>query len=203
MPNEAWHVDTTIIKLLDGTKAYLHAVTDNYSRKILAWTVSDTMSPSSTYRVLAEAAKQLPSVGTNVIMDSGSENLNRIVDPLFDGEKLKRVLALVDVSYSNSMIEAWWRSLRHQWLYLHHLDTLATVRRLTAFYVHAHNTVMPHSAFEGQTPDEVYFGRGERVPEELAVRRLDARRRRLEENKRRKCAACPRTGLDEKGEVAA
>lgn len=35
-PNEAWHVDATIIKLLDGTKAYLHAVMDNYSRKILA-----------------------------------------------------------------------------------------------------------------------------------------------------------------------
>jgi transposase InsO family protein len=202
-PNEAWHVDTTIIKLLDGTKAYLHAVIDNYSRKILAWTVSDTMNPSSTYRVLVDAAKQLPSVTTNVIMDSGSENLNRIVDPLFDGEKMRRILALVDVSYSNSMIAVWWRSLRHQWLYLHHLDALATVRRPTAFYVQEHNTVMPHSAFEGQTPDEMYFGRGARVPEELALRRLDARRRRLEENKRRQCAACPRAGLDDKGEIAA
>jgi transposase InsO family protein len=56
-PNEAWHVDTTIIKLLDRTKVYLHAVIDNYSRKILAWTISDAMSPSSTYRVLVEAAK--------------------------------------------------------------------------------------------------------------------------------------------------
>ena len=42
-----------------------------------------------------------------------------------------------------------------------------------------------------------------RVPEELALRRLDARRRRLEENKRRQCAACPRAGLDEEAEVAA
>ncbi len=203
VPNEAWHVDTTIIKLLDGTKAYLHAVIDNYSRKILAWTVSDTMSPTSTYRVLVDAAKQLPGVTTNVIMDSGSENLNSTVDTLFDGEKLKRILALVDVSYSNSMIEAWWRSLRHQWLYLHHLDTIATVRRLTAFYVHEHNTVMPHSAFEGQTPDEMYFGRGAGVPEELALRRFEARRRRLEENKRRQCTACPRARMDGKGEVAA
>jgi len=153
--------------------------------------------------VLVEAAKQLPSVATSVIMDSVSENLNRIVDPLFDGEKMKRILALVDVSYSNSMIEAWWRSLRHQWLYLHHLDTIATVRRLTAFYVHEHNTVMPHSAFDGQTPDEMYFGRGEHLPDELALRRFEARRRRLEENKRRQCAACPRAGLDENGEVAA
>jgi transposase InsO family protein len=67
-PNEAWHVDTTIIKLLDGTTAYLHAAIDNYSRKILAWTVADTMSPSSTYRVLVDAAKQLPVLATTVIL---------------------------------------------------------------------------------------------------------------------------------------
>jgi len=74
--------------------------------------------------------------------------------------------------------DSWWRSLRHQWLYLQQLYTIATVRRLTAFYVHEHNAVMPHSAFEGQTPDEMYFGRGERVPDELAARRVDARRDR-------------------------
>ena len=119
-PNEAWHVDTTIIKLLDGSKAYLHAVIDNYSRRILSWTVAATMTPTSTYAVLVDAAKQLQTAATTVIMDSGTENVNRTVDALFDGEKMKRILALVDVTYSNSMIEAWWRSLRHQWLYLHH-----------------------------------------------------------------------------------
>jgi hypothetical protein len=34
-PGELLHLDVTIIKLLDGTRAYLHAVIDNYSRKIL------------------------------------------------------------------------------------------------------------------------------------------------------------------------
>jgi transposase InsO family protein len=32
-----WHIDTTVIRLLDGTRAYLHAVIDNFSRRILAW----------------------------------------------------------------------------------------------------------------------------------------------------------------------
>jgi hypothetical protein len=32
-PNELWHIDVTILKLLDGTRAYVHAVIDNYSRK--------------------------------------------------------------------------------------------------------------------------------------------------------------------------
>ena len=200
-PNEAWHIDTTIIKLLDGTKAYLHAVIDNYSRKILSWTVAEAMTPSSTYAVLVDAAKQLPVEKTMVIMDSGCENVNRTVDPLFDGEKMKRILAMVDVTYSNSMIEAWWRSLRHRWLYLHQLDSVATIRRLTAFYVDQHNTVMPHGAFDGQTPDEVYFASGERVPDELRVRRREARRHRLEENRRVRCVACPRASPE--AEIAA
>ena len=33
------------------------------------------------------------------------------------------------------MIDAFWRSLRHPWLYLHNLDNRATLRRLIAFYV--------------------------------------------------------------------
>ena len=55
------------------------------------------------------------------------------------------------------MIEAWWRSLKHQWLFLHSLDSVPTIRRLVAFYVDEHNRVLPHSAFRGQTPDEMYF----------------------------------------------
>jgi hypothetical protein len=34
------------------------------------------------------------------------------------------------VSRFSSMVEAWWRGLRHQWLYLNTLDTVAAVRRL-------------------------------------------------------------------------
>src|SRR5262245_27843399 len=55
------------------------------------------------------------------------------------------------------MIEAWWRALKHHWLFLHSLDSVTTVRRLVAFYVDEHNRVLPHSAFRGQTPDEMYF----------------------------------------------
>jgi transposase InsO family protein len=30
-------MDVTLIRLFDGTRLYLHAVIDNYSRKLLAW----------------------------------------------------------------------------------------------------------------------------------------------------------------------
>jgi transposase len=31
-PNEIWHIDTTVVRLLDGSRAYLYAVIDNFSR---------------------------------------------------------------------------------------------------------------------------------------------------------------------------
>jgi len=45
------------------------------------------------------------------------------VDDLVGLGQLHRILAQVEVSYSNSMIEALWRALKHGWLFLHQLDT--------------------------------------------------------------------------------
>jgi hypothetical protein len=62
-------------------------------------------------------------------MDSGVENVTDNVDRLFAGSALHRVIAQIDVSFSNSLIEAWWRSLKHQWLFLHPLDNIVTVKK--------------------------------------------------------------------------
>ena len=122
--------------------------------------------------------------------DSGSENVNGDVDELLEGEELTLVLAQVEVTFSNSMIEAFWRSLKHGWLYLHTLDTLVALHRLVDFYVTAHNEVMPHSAFEGQTPDEMYFGTGDAVAAELSTARNTAREERMKANRAARCGVC-------------
>jgi putative transposase len=147
-PNQAWHIDTTVIRLLDGSKAFLHA---------------------------------------------GVENVNRNVDELIQSGVLRRVIALTELRFSNSMIEAWWRTLKHQWLYLNSLDSASTLRRLVAFYVDEHNTRLPHSAFRGQTPDEMYYGRGDHVPRELEQARNATRKARLDLNRRTYCAVCPQS----------
>jgi putative transposase len=48
---------------------------------------------------------------------------------------LSRVLAQTEIVFSNSMIESWWRVLKHQWLFLNTLDTVRSVEKLVAFYV--------------------------------------------------------------------
>jgi hypothetical protein len=40
--------------------------------------------------------------------------------------------------------------------------------------------VLPHSAFRGQTPDEMYFGSGDAVPADLTSGAAAARRARAE-----------------------
>jgi hypothetical protein len=126
-----------------------------------------------------------------VLADAGIENVNAQVDDLITTGVLRRVLAFTELKFSNSMIEAWWRSLKHQWLFLRSLDSVTTVRRLVTFYVDEHNRVLPHSAFRGQTPDEMYFGTGDAVPADLTSRAAGARRTRVETNRSASCERCP------------
>jgi putative transposase len=125
---------------------------------------------SRTHAVRSQAARGL-TVAPVVLADAGVENVNAQVDALIETGVLRRLLAFTELTFSNSMIEAWWRSLKNQWLFLHSLDSVTTVRRLVAFYVDEHNRVLPHSAFRGQTPDEMYFGTGDAVPADLTARR--------------------------------
>jgi transposase InsO family protein len=189
-PDEIWHVDTTLIRLLDGSRGYLRAVIDNFSRRILAWKVSATLDPDATAELLLRAAHDLAGKKPKLLVDGGVENFNGAVDELVDSGLLRRLLALTDITFSNSLIEAWWRTLKHQWLYLNTLDTLSRLDKLIAFYVDEHNTRLPHSAFRGQTPDEMYFGTGKHIPQELETGRKDARQSRLEVNRNTSCPTC-------------
>jgi hypothetical protein len=83
-PDEMWHIDTTVIHLLDGTRAYLHAVIDNFSRRILAWRLADTFAPVTSVDVLLEAGQGATRSGNTpvVVADAGveRERAGRCVD---------------------------------------------------------------------------------------------------------------------------
>lgn len=187
-------MDMTLIRLLDGTKVYLHAVIDNFSRHILAWKTSAKFDPAITAEILNQAAEGVVvdkfEKPPQVMVDGGVENYNELVDTAIITLKLKRLLAQTEISYSNSMIEAWWRVLKHQWLYLNQLDSLLTVTKLVTFYVDQHNKHLPHSAFKGQTPDEMYYSTGAEVPAQLEIAQTTARAARRETNLAVSCNAC-------------
>ena len=70
-PNEIWHVDTTVIRLINGTRAYLHAVIENFSRRILAWKVAPTFDPDSTAELLLTASTYVVDETPTLLADGG------------------------------------------------------------------------------------------------------------------------------------
>ena len=96
-----WHIDTAVIRLLDGTPAYLHAVIDNFSRRILAWRVADTFAPVNSVAVLLEARRGATSSDTPpvVLADAGVENVNAQVDELVTTGVLRRLLAFTELKF--------------------------------------------------------------------------------------------------------
>ena len=83
-----------------------------------------TFGPVNSVAVLVEASKRAtPSETAPVVLaDADVENVNAQVDELIGTGVLRRLLAFTELKFSNSMIEAWWRSLKHQWLFQHSLE---------------------------------------------------------------------------------
>ena len=66
-------------------------------------------------------------------------------------------------------------------------------------------TELQFSKFRGQTPDEMYFGRGCTVPGKLAVAKKAAQEARLDANRAMSCERCgsQNAGAGGTGDVAA
>ena len=161
LPGQILHVDLTILRLLDGSRVFIQAVIDNASRFVLAHCVAQDYGGLRTRDLLVTAldeARQLPLV-PNVYCDSGTENLNRDVDVLIKSNQMTRTIAQIEVAFSNSMIEAFFRRLKHAWLFVHPLPSLAAIAKLTEECIQDHNELIPHSALAGATPAEVFHGR--------------------------------------------
>jgi hypothetical protein len=68
--------------------------------------------------------------------------------------------------------------------------SIERLRSLVEFFIEQHNTQMPHSAFTGQTPDEIYFDTAVDLPAQLAAARTKARAERLAANRALTCSEC-------------
>jgi putative transposase len=90
------------------------------------------------------------------MMDKGGENINLKVESLLDKFQITRVIAKFDTEYSNSMIEAFFRSLKNNYLYFQNPSSLKNLKEKIFFYMNEHNCKIPHSAHDGLAPKEVY-----------------------------------------------
>ena len=195
-PGQIWHLDQTILRLGDGSKAFVQCVIDNYSRYVLAWKVSKDYGGVRTKELLETALAKAKSLGLNVkpnvLVDSGGENVNEVViEGLVKSDLISMTIAQIDIEQSNSMVEMLFHRMKHLYLYTIVLSNFESLVKGADFYLHESNTRIPHSALKGATPEEVITGKWteDRITE-LKEKIVAARKLRLETNRAVRCTPC-------------
>lgn len=162
LPFQIWHMDLTIIRLENGTRAFIQCVIDNYSRFVLAWQVTQEYGGIRTKELLINAISKAKELGLkivpNVYVDAGCENINDQVDLLISSGLLTRTIAQIDVIQSNSMIEALFRRLKHFYLYFIKLTSFDDLIKAVDHYMTQSNEYIPLAVLKGATPFEAITG---------------------------------------------
>jgi hypothetical protein len=107
-PKEILHMDVTVYKLPDNTKAYIYLIQDNYSRHILNWKISKQYNSHIAVENLKEACYKhdlLKEERIDLIVDGGIENKGEVLKFIREQGIIKLKIALKDIPSSNSMIE--------------------------------------------------------------------------------------------------
>jgi hypothetical protein len=194
-PNEIWHVDVTQVKIASGRVVYIQVVYDNYSRFVIAWKVTTEISALNTVALIAEAKRNALKLGINitptVMSDAGSENNNHKVLNFLSSRNIKRLIARVDIHFSNSMVESLFRMLKSNFLSFKTLRSISDVERKVDFFFAQQNEVMPRQVFAGGTPQEMFLGEwSDRQVAELKLGLKAAAEKRIAEHKALSCHSC-------------
>jgi len=154
--NQVWAADITYIPLSTGF-AYLVAVIDWYSRRVLAWRLSNTMDASFCVQAVQDALKAfgVPEIFNT---DQGAQFTSEdFTTPLLDlGVKIS--MDGKGRCIDNVFVERLWRSLKYEDVYLHAYDTLMEARAGISGYMNFFNNSRPHTALGYQTPTSFYEG---------------------------------------------
>jgi putative transposase len=158
-PNQAWCADITYIPMRRGF-LYLVAIMDWFSRKVLAWRLSNSMDAEFCVEALKEA---LSKHGTPEIFntDQGSQfTSGDWIDVLTDA-KIKISMDGKGRWIDNRMIERLWRSLKYECIFLHAFEKGSQAKAGIAKWLAYYNVERPHSTHGILTPNEVYDSKTE------------------------------------------
>jgi putative transposase len=156
-PDQVWSTDITYVPMPHGF-AYLVAIIDWHSRKVLAWRISNTLDASFCVDCLQQA---LADFGKPEIFntDQGCQ---------FTSEAFTSVLKANGVAISmdgrgraldNVFIERLWRSVKYEDIYLHGYETIAELVMGLTRYFAFYNEERRHQSLDYLTPAEVYARR--------------------------------------------
>ena len=171
-PNQVWSTDITYIRLARGF-VYLVAIIDWYSRKVLAWQVSNTLDSSFCVECL-EFALQTHGVPEIFNTDQGCQFTATVFTDALKQHGIKISMDGRGRALDNIFVERLWRSLKYEDVYLKcYTNVLALIAGLTEYFLF-YNTERSHQSLDYCTPDEVYrtgVSGGARIVDKFNVKR--------------------------------
>lgn len=154
-PNQVWVADITYLPMARGF-AYLAAIMDLYSRKILSWQLSNSLDPRFCVTALTEALTKygLPNIFNT---DQGAQFTARAFASVLEQHGVQISMDGKGRWIDNVFIERFWRSLKYEEVYLVAYDDLIEARAGLDRYFGYYNCKRRHTSLSKQTPDEVYY----------------------------------------------
>ncbi len=153
-PNPVWSTDITYIRLAHGF-AYLVAIIDWYSRRVLSWRISNTMETAFCVDCLEEALRTYdkPEIFNS---DQGSQFTSEAFTGVLKREDIAISMDGRGRAFDNIFVERLWRSVKHEDVYLKGYNSMGELMLGLTEYFAFYNGERPHQALGHKTPDAVY-----------------------------------------------
>lgn len=188
-PNQIWCVDVTIFKTKDHVKQYIHLLIDHYSKMILGYQIKSSSSGVAIKELLQDACLEYKPESVQLLSDGGSENINTTVSNFTNSNHIKHLIAQKDVVFSNSMIEAINKIIKHQFLHPKEIPDGKQLETVFDQSVFIYNTIRPQMSLQGNTPIQTYGGK----PIDFSVYSKNFHTQkaiRIQQNTKSKCTKC-------------
>lgn len=154
-PNHVWATDITYIPMRRGF-VYLVAIVDWYSRRVLAWRLSNTLTTDFCIEALEEA---IIRYGTPEIFntDQGSQFTSAEFTGALKASCIRISMDGKGCWRDNVFVERLWRTIKYEEVYLKAYDSVSQAKVSLGQFITFYNSRRPHQTFAGKTPDMIYF----------------------------------------------
>ena len=153
--NQVWCSDITYVPLPGGF-AYLCAIMDWHSRRVLAWELSNTMDTDFCQRALLTALARHDGPGI-FNTDQGSQFTSQQFTGTLQEHGIRISMDGRGRCFDNIFIERLWRSVKYEDIYLKDYRSVAELRAGPKQYFCLYNDTRLHQGLDYQTPDAVYW----------------------------------------------
>lgn len=154
-PNALWVTDITYIWTRYNQFVYLTSVMDLYSRKIIAWGITDTLEVSCVTTCIKKA-KEARKLDKPLIIhsDRGSHYVSEAYAQLFE-KHMSRSYSKKGDPWDNACIESFHAIIKREWLKRFTILNLPHAKALVFEYIEAfYNTTRIHGTLNYLTPNE-------------------------------------------------